>query len=438
MARQLRRGIDTDESPAYSGHKLITLGVEILEGWLLEGRTNRPNTARVGLYSIGVNLLLVSLKASLAALSGSLALAADAIHSLVDVLASLVVLAGLLIARRRSSAFPYGLYKVENLVSVIMAILIFLAGYEIAREALLSPTREVSNEPLALAGVAVAILIAFLFSRFERRVARATNSPSLRADSRHFLTDVLSSSVVFVALLGSALGLPLDQAGAVVIVLFILWSGWHLLADGMRVLLDASLGYETLDQVRRVIAADPNVVEIRSLQGRNSGSYRFIEAVLTLRTHDLARAHLASERIESAIRESVPHVDRVLIHYEPTRKESRKWAVPLTSPGDGISAHFGEAPYFVLLEVGRTTGEVANREVLANPYIHADRQKGIKAAEFLIRQGIDGLVLRRRMEGRGPNYALDNAGVEVMLTEQESLNQVLEELSSAASSPRDA
>jgi cation diffusion facilitator family transporter len=108
----------------------------------------------VALYSIGVNILLASLKAGLAVASGSLALAADAVHSLVDVVASVVVLAGLLIARRKSRAFPYGLYKVENLASVAVAFLIFLAGYEIAREALATPLRQVSNTPVALADAA--------------------------------------------------------------------------------------------------------------------------------------------------------------------------------------------------------------------------------------------------------------------------------------------
>lgn len=84
------------------------------------------STERTGAYSVGVNLGLASLKLGLAALTGSLTLAADALHSLVDVVASLVVLGGLLIARRRSSSFPYGLYKVENVVSVVVALLIFL------------------------------------------------------------------------------------------------------------------------------------------------------------------------------------------------------------------------------------------------------------------------------------------------------------------------
>jgi cation diffusion facilitator family transporter len=388
-------------------------------------RLSGAKTTRVGLYSTGINLLLVTLKLGLAALSGSLALMADAIHSLVDVFGSLIVLAGLLIARRSSRLFPYGLYKVENLVSVVLALLIFLAAYEIATEALFEPPREITNAPVALIGVALAILVAYLFSRYERRVGEQTGSPSLIADSQHFRADVLSSVVVFIAVLGSMLGLPLDRIGAAVIVLFIVRAGWGLLVDGMRVLLDASLSYETLTQVREVIASDPGVAEIRSLVGRNSGRYRFVEIEVSLRTRDLRKAHQISERIEAAVKQNIPRVDRVLVHYEPVRKETLRWAVPLESLDGAVSSHFGEAPYFALVDVKTETGELAGREVLANPYVEVQKQKGIRVAEFLIGQGIDGLALRESLEGKGPSYVLAEAGVEVVATEMEGLSQVL-------------
>ncbi len=148
-------------------------------------------TQRVRLHSIGVNIVLVSIKLGSAASSGSLASAADGIHSLVD--ASVAVLAGALIAQRKTSAFPYGLYKVENVVTVIAAFLIFLAGYEIAQEAIAAPVAELADAPLALVGTSVAIIVAYLFSRYERRLGEETGSPSLVADSQHFRSDAAAS-----------------------------------------------------------------------------------------------------------------------------------------------------------------------------------------------------------------------------------------------------
>ena len=41
-------------------------------------------------------------------------------------------------------------------------------------------------------------------------------------------------------------------------------------------------------------------------------------------------------------------------------------AIPLASPDVVVSPHFGEAPYFALIQLRVATGEVVGREVLAS------------------------------------------------------------------------
>lgn len=368
---------------------------------------------RMGIYSLAVNLFLAALKAALAVFSGSLALAADAVHSSVDVVGSLVVLGGLIIARRKSKAFPYGLYKVENVAAIVVALLIFLAGYEIAREAWQGAARVVTASPAILAGAVLAVVIPLAFSRYEARLARTTNSPSLAADSRHFQTDVLSSAVVLIALAGSRLGWPLDRIGAAVVVLFIARAGWELLADGMRVLLDASLDAEALAKVRGLMEAEPAVAAVKSLTGRNAGRYRFLEAEVTLRIHDLDKAHAVSQRLEEDIRRAMAHVDRVLIHYEPTARERLRYAIPLANLNGAISQHFGEAPYFALVTIRLSDGAVERQEIVANPYTELPKAKGIQVAEWLVGQKVDVVLVKESLHNKGPEYVFANAGVEM-------------------------
>jgi cation diffusion facilitator family transporter len=368
---------------------------------------------RMGIYSLGVNLFLAGLKAALALASGSLALAADAVHSSVDVVGSLVVLGGLVIARRKSRAFPYGLYKVENVAAVVVALLILLAGYEIAREAWQGTIHVLTASPVILAGVALTILIPLAFSRYEARLARTTNSPSLAADSRHFQTDVLSSTVVLIALVGNQLGLPLDRIGAGVVVIFVAWAGWELLADGMRVLLDVSLDAETLARVRGLMEEEPAVAAVKSLTGRNAGRYRFLEAEVTVRTHDLDKAHVVSQRLEENIRREIGHVDRVLIHCEPAAKERVRYAIPLADLNGAISQHFGEAPYFALVTVRLSDGEAERQEVVSNPHTKVPKAKGIQVAEWLVGQKVDVVLVKESLHNKGPEYVFANAGIEM-------------------------
>jgi len=148
---------------------------------------------KVALLAIGVNLVLFGLKYLFAELSGSMALKAEAIHSLSDVIASSTVFTGLIIAKRKTSAFPYGLYKVENLVSVIVALAIFYAGYEIAGQAVKGSATELQNIWISIAGMVCAMAITYGFSRYEARVGNEINSPSLVADARHIHKPILGS-----------------------------------------------------------------------------------------------------------------------------------------------------------------------------------------------------------------------------------------------------
>lgn len=254
---------------------------------------------RTAWLSIGTNAALVGLKAVLAVLSGSLAIKADAIHSLSDVFSSLVILAGIRISRRESRQFPFGLYKVENLVALGVSLVIFSAGYEIAREAFTEASRiRPIHIPLAIAGIVLTGLITWLFSRYELKKGKETGSPSLVADARHIWTDTLSSLVILLSLLGSAFGFSWDRYAALVVVAFIARAAFGIFLEAVRVLLDASLDSDSLTRIQETVLADVRVGKINELRARNAGRFKFVELDLTLRILELNRAHQAAEEIK--------------------------------------------------------------------------------------------------------------------------------------------
>jgi cation diffusion facilitator family transporter len=391
------------------------------------GSQTQSSASRIAWASIAVNIALSLLNLAIAAASGSLAVAAEMIHNLVDLVASVAVLAGVKISERESRDFPYGLYKVENVVAVGVAILIFFTAYEIAREALRGEGGPATVNGWMLAGVALSAVIPLAFSYYEMRVGREINSPSLMADAQEYRTHVFSSGVVFLALIGQMVGFPLDRYAALVIVVLIAKTGWELLVDGMRVLLDASLDVETLNQVGTIIQADPAVTEVRSLAGRNAGRYRFLEADVALRVDDLEKAHAVSHRIEEAIRARVPHVERVRIHYEPKVRTHLRYAVPLADTAGTVSQHFGEAPFFALVTVRTADGQVERQEVLPNPHSAVEKAKGIRVGEWLVGLKTDIVLLREDVHGKGPAYVFADAGVETRLTGATTLAQALAE-----------
>ena len=266
--------------------------------------------------------------------------------TLVDVLASLALILGLKISERKSQSFPLGLYKVENLASIAISFLLFATAYEIIQEAVLGQAEPIHYSGLVLYAVAAIIPLPFLFGSFQIRVGKQTGSPSLIADGVQHKADVLTSALVFLALIAQSVAFPLDRIAAAIIALVIVKEGWEILVDGMRVLLDASVDAKTLEKIRLLIMEAPEVASIKELVARNSGRYLFVQANLILRITDLKRAHLAGERIESRIRRELPHVDRVLIHYEPSMQSSLRYASPLQDAQGTLGEHFRRVSLF--------------------------------------------------------------------------------------------
>jgi len=380
---------------------------------------------KVAWYSLFVNAALVIVKLFLAHLSGSLALEADAIHSFLDVFASIALLAGIWLSSRKSRNFPYGLYKIENIVSIIIAFLVFFTAWEILAEALYGEgtIQPFSGWVLVAAGALVSV--PYLLGTYEVKVGTTFHSPSLIADGRQHRVDVLSTSVVFFALLAQYIGIPFDNIAAIIVAVFIAYSGWGILKDSMRTLLDASIDYQTREKIKSVILADPMVISIRDLTGRNSGRYIFVEADVTMKSSDLEEAHLVSERIQTHIRENVSNVERITIHYEPAERTHLRYVVPLQDRQGTISPHFGEAPWFALLDFNAKKGIFERKELMANPAKDQERQKGIRAAEMLVRQKPDVVFSHQPLTGKSAEYVFEAAKVRIRTTDQTNLSELI-------------
>jgi cation diffusion facilitator family transporter len=305
--------------------------IEAKEGAVMAAEINAKKTkvvksfAYVALLSAGLHIILVVLKYGLGTFSGSIALRADAFHSFADVLSSLGIFIGIKISERKSSSFPYGLYKVENLAALVTSVFIFLAAYEILKEVIhADPTAVISNIPIAVLGLLVIVVLIFLFSRYEMKVGRKTGSPSLVADAKHIGTDLLSTAGILAGLLLGLWKPNFDRIIAVIIVILIARLGWTILSDSMKVLLDASIKDELLNDIRKVFFKFSPVKDVTKLSGRCSGRYKFVEAEMILDIEKLQDAHDISSSIEEEVYDCFPEVDKLLIHYEPAKGQKNK------------------------------------------------------------------------------------------------------------------
>jgi cobalt-zinc-cadmium efflux system protein len=209
--------------------------------------------------------MLVEVVAGL--LASSLALLSDAAHMLTDAGAiGLAVVAARLAARPPGGRFTFGLGRAEILSAQVNgAALLVLAGV-IAVEAIrrLSAPPDVEGAFVVaggLVGAAINVAAAAALGRAERR------SLNVEGARQHVLTDLYASLAAATA--GAVIVVTgfdrADGIAAVLVALLMVRSGWALLRDSGRILLEAAPKGLDPAAIGQALATEPGVVEVHDL-----------------------------------------------------------------------------------------------------------------------------------------------------------------------------
>ncbi|OMH40571.1 cation diffusion facilitator family transporter [Desulfurobacterium indicum] len=374
---------------------------------------------KIALMSVFLNLTLFLIKLSAGLVSNSASLIADAIHSLSDLAAAISVYAGITIANMKSKNFPYGLYKVENIVAIISSFAIFLAGYEIAKHSLFGGMEErITNLLVALGAIVLTLILTLLFSLYEKKKGEELNSPSLIADAEHVKTDMFSAIVVLVGVIANYAGYPwIEKIAVAIVVLLIFHAGFEILLESLKVLLDASIDRETLEKVKSIMHEFPEVAGIKSISGRNSGSYKFIEAEVYVDCDSLEEAHKIIDAIEQQVKKEVPFVEKVIIHPEPYEPEKQVIAIPLDSE-DKVCEGFGRCDFILVAVVDKKKKLIENAKLYVNPVKNIEKGRGIELVEFLKSKGVTCIILSKPPSHRGVLYAMAENRVKLAVVDE--------------------
>jgi cation diffusion facilitator family transporter len=380
----------------------------------------------LALSSLGLNIFFTLAKFLLYRATSSSAIFAETIHSLTDVFGSLLVVGGIYLSGMKSERFPWGLYKIENIAAMLSAGLIFISAYEIAQMIYNPSTEGLRNLGITFILLCSMMVPVILFARYEGDRAKELNSPSLAADAQNWKMDIAPLAVVAIGIAGTKLSYPVaDRIAAAMVLILVVRAGYSILKDSLKSLLDASVDAATLKKIQEVLTGIPQIKEIVSLHARNSGRYIFVNLGLRLSLKRLKDAHEIAHAVEEEIKKGVPFVESAIIHVEPETKDYQRYAVPLTGREGPVSEHFAKAPFIALWDK-RVDGTVSIPEVLENPYVSTEKGKGIKLAEFLVKKRVDIVYTKELFEGKGPEYVLSDAEVDVRKTEVKNLKDLME------------
>lgn len=258
-------------------------------------------------------------------LTGSVSLLASLVDSIMDVMASGVNL----LAVRWALAPPdeehrFGHGKAESLAGLGQAA--FIAGSALFLM-FQAADRFVNPRPLEHLGIGIAVMLfsmvaTVLLIGLQRFVIARTGSVAIRADSLHYVSDLLTNAGILVAL-GLALGgwLWADAVIGLAVAVYIFWSALRIGIDAVQMLMDRELPEGEQAQILAIATRLPEVVGAHDLRTRQAGPVRFIQLHLELPAEQPLRlAHAISERVAAELRAAFPGAD-VIIHQDPAMED---------------------------------------------------------------------------------------------------------------------
>ena len=226
-------------------------------------------TSLNGIYitAIVLNLSYVIIEAGIGFWSNSLGLLSDAGHNLSDVFSLLLAMIAFKLSSTRSTRrFTYGYRKSSVLISLLNAIILLIAIGAIIIESIhkFRYPAEVNGSAISwTAGIGILVngFTAWLLMRQQK------HDINTRGAFLHMAADTLvSAGVVVSGIVISLTGFSIiDPVVSLIIAAIILVSTWKLLAESLRMSIDAVPEQIDIDAVQKMMSSVPGVTDVHHL-----------------------------------------------------------------------------------------------------------------------------------------------------------------------------
>jgi len=281
------------------------------------------------LSSVIAAIGLTTFKLIVGLLTNSLGILAEAAHSALDLVAAAMTYFAVRVSDKPADKeHPFGHGKIENISALFETVLLLATSAWIIYEAvqrLFFVSIKVEASIWSFIVMGTSIVIDFTRSRLLSRAAIKYKSQALEADALHFSTDIWSSSVVILGLIGLSIASRIpgldwmhkaDSVAALVVAVIVIYISAELGWRTISALLDTA-PRGLAEKIERVAASIPGVVDAHAIRIRPSGAHTFIDMHVTMDgSVTLKEAHAATELIEDAILKEISPAD-VTVHVEP-------------------------------------------------------------------------------------------------------------------------
>jgi cation diffusion facilitator family transporter len=287
-----------------------------------------------GWVSVYINGLLFVVKGIVGIVVGSVSLIADAIHTLSDLISSAVVIWGFKqVEKPADSEHPYGHGRVEYIATLIIAILLVVAGVEFIKSSIdrISEPTPISPTWWMIIVIMLTVVFKELTARYAEFLSKKISSGTLNADAWHHRTDAISSILVIIAMIAGKYGFhAADGWAGIGVALIVIWTGFSIAKEAIDDIIGTPPAEDEIYDIKQVVSTIDGVLGVHDITVHSYGRDKFVsihveidETITSADAHDIAEdvEHVLYERLKI---EPTVHVDPISIN-NPMIKKVRKF-----------------------------------------------------------------------------------------------------------------
>lgn len=275
-----------------------------------------------------LNILLAFVKLIVGMGINSIGLISDGINNFNDGLSNIIGLVSEYVRKKPADReHPFGHARAEYIATMIISLIIIVTGIMLLKEGFVNliNNQVIIYPPVALIVIIGAIVIKLGIFVVNKRVGTTNNSMTLIAIGYDALSDVLASSGILIAMLIANLsGFHLDGVIAIILSLYIIYSGVKLEKTQIDELLGKGVDPTLSQKIKNIVYSYPDVLECHDLMIHNYGpTKKFATIHLCFDgRRDIYEIHEIYDEIERDVHDQLGV--ELLVHLDPVRIEDEE------------------------------------------------------------------------------------------------------------------
>ncbi len=295
-------------------------------------KTREKGIVRVFLITLFFNWLVAFIKIVIGVLTGRVTILADGLHSIFDCANNIMGMVAVTVSSQPPDPqHPYGHRKFENLAALAIGVMIFLIGWEIFKHvawtvwmgltAGIEATGFPDQRDFLFAGLLIfSICVNLGVARYQLVMGRKLNSPLLKADAGHTVSDSATTGLSLLSLFAGGLVWWIDPLLALGVLVFLIKAGWGIIRENLPAFTDqVQLDPEDVHSVAMGVLGVEGTFDIRS-HGTTNDIH--LDMGITIDgSHSASEAAELEELVRRTLQEQFPGLTLIAIHHQTPSQE---------------------------------------------------------------------------------------------------------------------